>query len=326
MESGMEQKEEELFKIFAAPIRRLLEKSIVEYDKLQEIRLRVQAPLLIRYGNREYYIDRDGAIQKEKENAYIVSKPDIKETVEYISNYSLYAYEEEIRQGFITVQGGHRVGMAGKVIMEKDGVKSMKYISFINIRLSHQIKGCADILLPFVTDGMEVRHTLIISPPRCGKTTLLRDLIRQLSDGGSTHRGVTVGVVDERSEIGACYMGTPQNDLGIRTDVLDCCPKANGMIMLIRTMAPEVIAVDEIGGRQDMEAIEYVRNCGCKLIATVHGSSIDDIRAKPLLRKLVQERAFERYVVLGDTKQAGKVTEVFDAQGNPLYSDKMQTA
>ena len=118
MESGMEQKEEELFKIFAAPIRRLLEKGIVEYDKLQEIRLRVQAPLLIRYGNREYYIDRDGAIQKEKENAYIVSKPDIKETVEYISNYSLYAYEEEIRQGFITVQGGHRVGMAGKVVME----------------------------------------------------------------------------------------------------------------------------------------------------------------------------------------------------------------
>ncbi len=315
----MKQKEEDLLKIFAASIRGLFIKNALDYDKLQEIRLRVMSPLLLQYENQEYYMDREGRLKKEPGNAYIVSREDIKETVEYISNYSLYAYEEEIRQGFITVQGGHRVGMAGKVIMEKDGIKSMKYISFINIRLSHQIKGCADPLIPFITDGMEVRHTLIISPPRCGKTTLLRDLIRQLSNGSKTHRGVTVGVVDERSEIGACYMGTPQNDLGIRTDVLDCCPKARGMMMLIRTMAPEVIAVDEIGGRQDMEAIEYVRNCGCKLIATVHGSSIDDIRTKPLLRKLIQEHTFERYVVLGDTKSAGRITEVFDAQGNPLY-------
>lgn len=315
----MKQREEDLLKIFAASVRNLLKSSVLDYDRLQEVRLRVQAPLLLRYDNEEYYVGRAGGLNRELKDAYIVSKVDIKETVEYISSYSLYAYEEELRQGFITIQGGHRVGMAGKVVMEKEGIKSMKYISFINIRLSHQVKGCADLLLPFVTDGVQVRHTLIISPPRCGKTTLLRDLIRQLSDGSDTHRGVTVGVVDERSEIGACYMGMPQNDLGIRTDVLDCCPKASGMMMLVRTMAPEVIAVDEIGGRQDMEAIEYVRNCGCKLLATVHGSSIDDIRTKPLLRKLVQERTFERYVVLGDVKSAGRITEVFDAQGNPLY-------
>lgn len=317
----MRQKEEDLLKIFAAPVRNLLERSSLDYDRLQEVRLRVQAPLLLRYDNAEYYMDRAGKLDRELKDAYIVSKADIKETVEYISSYSLYAYEEELRQGFITIQGGHRVGMAGKVIMEKEGIKSMRYISFINIRLSHQIKGCADPLIPFVTDGLQVKHTLIISPPRCGKTTLLRDLIRQLSNGGDTYRGVTVGVVDERSEIGACHMGIPQNDLGIRTDVLDCCPKASGMMMLVRTMAPEVIAVDEIGGRQDMEAIEYARNCGCKLIATVHGSSIDDIRTKPLLRKLVQERTFERYVILGDLKSAGRITDVFDAQGNPLYKD-----
>lgn len=315
----MKQREEDLLKIFAAPIRRLLEAGGFDFDRLQEVRLRAQAPMLARYGDGEYYIDRSGSLSGEQKDAYIVSKADIKETVEYISQYSLYAYEEELKQGFITIQGGHRVGMAGKVVMEKDGIRSMKYISFINVRLSHQIKGCADTLLPFVTDGFEVRHTLIISPPRCGKTTLLRDLIRQLSNGGGARRGVTVGVVDERSEIGACYMGLPQNDLGIRTDVLDCCPKADGMMMLVRTMAPQVIAVDEIGGRQDMEAIEYVRNCGCKLIATVHGSSIDDIRTKPMLRKLVQEHAFERYAVLGDTKTAGRITEVYDSQGNPLY-------
>ena len=318
----MKSKDEELFKIFASSIRNLLEKLNLDYDRLQEIRLRVQAPLLIQYENQEYYISREGRLTKERENCYLISKSDMKETVEYISNYSLYAYEDEIRQGFITVQGGHRVGMAGKVIMEKDGIKSMKYISFINVRLSHQMKGCADMLLPYVTDGEDVRHTLIISPPRCGKTTLLRDLIRQLSDGKSNDRGITVGVVDERSEIAACYMGVPQNDLGIRTDVLDCCPKAKGMMMLIRSMSPQVIAVDEIGGREDLEAIEYVRNCGCKLIATVHGSSVDDIRTKPMLRELLQEHAFERYVVLGDVHCAGKITEVFDAQGNPLYQDR----
>ena len=111
-------------------------------------------------------------------------------------------------------------------------------------------------------------HTLIISPPRCGKTTLLRDIIRQVSNGSAEHAGLTIGVIDERSEIGACYQGIPQNELGIRTDILDCCPKAQGMMMLIRTMSPQVIAVDEIGSREDLEAIEYVMNCGCKLVAT----------------------------------------------------------
>ena len=109
---------------------------------------------------------------------------------------------------------------------------------------------------------------------------------------------MTVGVVDERSEIGACYQGIPQNDLGIRTDILDCCPKAVGMMMLIRTMSPQVIAVDEIGSREDLNAIEYVMNCGCRLIATVHGSSLEDIRSKPVFGRLLQDRVFGRYVVL----------------------------
>lgn len=315
----MKQAEDELLKIFAASVRSVLKKMDLDYNKLQEIRLRTQSPLLIRYEGREYYVNHEGKLTEEQKDSYMISGAEIQETVGYIGNYSLYAYEEELRQGFITVQGGHRVGMAGKIIMEKNDVKTMKYISFINVRLSHQIKGCADRLMPFLTEGSEVKNTLIISSPRCGKTTLLRDVIRQLSDGSTERKGVTVGVVDERSEIAACYMGVPQNDLGIRTDVLDCCPKAKGMLMLIRTMAPQVIAVDEIGGREDMEAIEAVRNCGCKLIATVHGSSIDDIRSKPVLRELLQEKTFERYVLLGNTALAGTITEIYDAQGNRLY-------
>lgn len=315
----MKPTEEDLLKIFAVSVRSVLKKVELDYDRLQEIRLRTQSPLLIRYEGKEYYVNKDGRLTEEQKDSYMISGAEIQETVGYIGNYSLYAYEEELRQGFITVQGGHRVGMAGKIIMEKNDVKTMKYISFINVRLSHQIKGCADRLMPFLTEGSEIKNTLIISSPRCGKTTLLRDVIRQLSNGSTERKGVTVGVVDERSEIAACYMGVPQNDLGIRTDVLDCCPKAKGMLMLIRTMAPQVIAVDEIGGREDMEAIEAVRNCGCKLLATVHGSSIDDIRSKPVLRELLQEKTFERYVLLGNTVSAGTITEIYDAQGNRLY-------
>lgn len=312
-------KKEDLMKIFTSPIRILLSKLQIDFEQLQEIRLRIQSPLLILYQNREFYVNEDGSLGKDRKNAYIISKNEIKETIEYISNYSLYAYEEEIKQGFITIQGGHRIGLAGKIIMERDMIKSMKYISFINVRLSHQMKGCADQVLPYIMEDNKVKHTLIISPPRCGKTTLLRDMIRQLSNGTEYFNGVTVGVVDERSEIGACYMGVPQNELGVRTDILDCCPKAKGMLMLIRTMSPQVIAVDEIGSREDIEAIEYVMNCGCKLMATVHGSSIEDIRTKPLLRELIQERIFERYIILNNREKVGVVTEIFDSQGTPLY-------
>lgn len=312
-------KKEDFMKIFTSQIRIILSKLQIDFEQLQEIRLRIQSPLLILYQNKEFYVREDGTLGGNRENAYIISKNEIKETMEYISNYSLYAYEEEMKQGFITIQGGHRIGLAGKVIMEKDMIKSMKYISFINVRLSHQMKGCADGILPYMIEENNVKHTLIISPPRCGKTTLLRDMIRQLSNGTEYFKGVTVGVVDERSEIGACYMGVPQNELGVRTDILDCCPKAKGMLMLIRTMSPQVIAVDEIGSREDIEAIEYVINCGCKLIATVHGSSIEDIRTKPLLRELLQEHVFERYIILNNKRKVGMVTEIFDSQGTPLY-------
>ncbi len=130
---------------------------------------------------------------------------------------------------------------------------------------------------------------------------------------------MAVGVVDERSEIAACYQGVPQNELGIRTDILDCCPKAQGMMMLIRTMSPQVIAVDEIGSREDMEAIEHVMNCGCKLIATVHGNSLEDIRHKPVLGRLLKEKWFGRYIVLNNRGRIGNISQIYDSLGNGLY-------
>ena len=283
-------KREELIKIFSKDIREILKQVTVDFEQVQEIRLRVHAPLLMICNNREYYITREGNLSMRAEEAYLVTREALKETLDYMSSYSLYAFEEEIKQGFITIQGGHRIGIAGKTITDGHGIRSMKFISFINVRLSHQVKGCAESVLPYLYDRDMIFHTLIISPPRCGKTTLLRDIIRQVSNGSAEHAGLTIGVIDERSEIGACYQGIPQNELGIRTDILDCCPKAQGMMMLIRSMAPEVVAVDEIGGENDLEALRYVMNCGCRILATVHGNSMEDIREKPGLSSFLQEK------------------------------------
>ena len=288
------------FKIFSLPVRRILQKADLNFGELQEIRMRINSPLMIRQRGKEYKLTEEGKLlrcngneQYEKENIHYVDRCELMETMEYIAGYSLYAYEDELRQGFLTIQGGHRVGVAGKILMEEGKVRSIRYISFLNIRLAHQVEGCADKVMPFIVENGEVCHTLIISPPCCGKTTLLRDVIRQISNGNAWCEGKNVGVVDERSEIGGAYQGVPQNDLGIRTDLLDCCPKAEGMMMLIRSMSPEVVAVDEIGDYGDIKAIESVLNCGCRLIATVHGSSVEDIEKKPLLQKMVKEHVFD---------------------------------
>ncbi|MDO4344476.1 MAG: stage III sporulation protein AA [Eubacteriales bacterium] len=309
----------DFLKIFSLNLRCVLEKLNVDFEKLHEIRLRVGCPLLIIWDGKEYFVRASGEITTNPQEGIIVERKELLESVEYMASYSLYAFEEEIRQGFLTIQGGHRIGIAGKIVMEGDKVKSVKHISFLNVRLSHEHKGCADRVFPFLMQNGELCHTLIISPPRCGKTTLLRDLIRQLSDGRPDFPGCTVGVVDERSEIGGSYLGMPQNDLGIRTDVLDRCPKAEGMMMLIRSMSPEVVAVDEIGDCRDIRAIESVIHCGCKLLATVHGASIDDVRKKPLLQKLVAERVFGRYVVLHNFRRVGQIREIFDERGTDIY-------
>lgn len=312
---------DELLNIFSLKLRVILGRLEIDFDHLQEIRLRINSPLLINYKNREYFVSDNAKLVSSPSQGVLISKNEIKETMEYISNYSLYAFEEEIRQGFITINGGHRIGITGKTIIQGDVIKGMKHISFINVRLAHQVKGCADMVLPYLINPKTggIYHTLIISPPKCGKTTLLRDIIRQISDGNSYLEGMNVGVVDERSEIGACYMGAPQNDLGIRTDILDCCPKAKGMMMLIRSMSPQVIAVDEIGSREDLEAIDHVISCGCKLIATVHGSSIDDVKSKPVLGELLQKKLFERYVILNNMVRIGHLEEIYDASGKRIY-------
>lgn len=312
---------EDVIRLFPGKLRQMLEQADWDPGQLQEIRLRVNKPLILLSGGREFFLTPKGILSRTPAGAYRVLAEDIRCAMEYLGNYSLYAYEEELRQGFLTVQGGHRVGVAGKILVEQNKVRGVSHISGMNIRFSHQVKGCADPVLPYVIGEQQVYHTLIISPPRCGKTTLLRDLIRQISDGCGTFPGCTVGVVDERSELGGSYQGIPQNDLGIRTDVLDGCPKAEGMMMLIRSMSPAVVAVDELGDYEDIHAIEMTLHSGCKLLATVHGSSIEDIRKKPLLERLIKEHTFQRYILLenGLGGRVGRLGSVYDERGTRIY-------
>ena len=314
-------KEKGITYLFPAKIREILEKTGFNLEELYEIRLRVNAPMIVIYGGKEYFVAKDGRLTKNMQNVCMIEAEDLRETMEYVSNYSMYAFEEEIRKGFITIQGGHRVGIAGKTVLDGDKIKSLKYISYINLRLSHQIKGCATPILPYIMKKNNVCHTLIISPPMCGKTTLLRDLIRQVSDGNRYLEGKTVGVVDERSEIAACYRGIPQNDMGIRTDVLDGCAKHMGMQMMLRSMTPEILAVDEIGSRTDKEAIDAVMNCGCCLLATAHGASMEKMQMRPALRQMAEEKIFERYVILSRKNTVGKVEAILNADMDFLYQN-----
>lgn len=305
-------KYKQIMNILPSEVKHVIDRENIDFDHLQEIRLRAGYPIILFYKNKEQILPLNG------------TERIIRETLDYVSNYSLYAYENELRQGFITIEGGHRIGMAGQVIIEDKKIKNLKQISSLNVRISHEILNCADKLFPYITHNKQMYHTLIISPPRCGKTTILRDMIRQISDGNKWVKGCTVGVVDERSELAGCYRGIPQNQMGMRTDVLDGCPKADGMLMLVRSMSPQVIAVDEIGAPEDVQAIKYAMHCGCKMIATVHGETLEEIQRKPLFEQLVNERCFERYVVLQNETHVGEIAGIYDAYGKLLYQDKVK--
>lgn len=297
-------KSKQVLNILPREVKQALERFDIKCENLHEIRMRIGQPVIFVYQ------------MKETVSTLIATEKLLRETLDYVSNYSLYAYENELKQGFITVEGGHRVGVAGCAVLENGHVKNLKNIAFLNIRISHEVLHSADKLFPYIVKGNELYHTMIISPPRCGKTTLLRDFIRQISDGNGFASGRTVGVVDERSELAGCYRGIPQNHMGMRTDVLDGCPKAEGMLMLIRSMAPQVIAVDEIGAFEDVQAIRYAMNCGCKMIATVHGESMEEIQRKPLFYELLNEQCFERFIVLCNKQRVGEVVGVYDKNGN----------
>ena len=286
-------------------------------EDVEEIRLRINKPICIKKSGREYFLDKQGSCTEHIKYAVNCSEDDLKKMINHICQYSMYAYEEEIRQGFISIPGGHRVGITGQVVLdEHKKIKTITHVNGLNIRVSHQIKDAANLLLPYIYNGGKLLNTLIISPPGCGKTTILRDLIRQISNGNPYGQGICVGVVDERSEIAGCLKGSPQNDVGIRTDVLDACPKSEGILLLIRSMSPRVIAIDELGGVEDWNALLNASYCGVKILATMHGEGVEDYEGR-LGRNISKETGiFQRIVTLKIKDGKHLIENIYKTEGD----------
>ncbi|MEG0306326.1 MAG: stage III sporulation protein AA [Clostridium sp.] len=278
---------------------------VINYEdnnSLQEIRLKINKPLIFISNNAEI------------KTKYITKHEDIKVIIQKISSYSIYAFEEEIKQGYITIQGGHRVGICGTCVLDGNSLKTIKHISSINIRVAREIRECSTKIIPFIVKDNRVLNTIIISPPKCGKTTILRDLSRQISNGVSGYglSGKNVAIIDERSEIGACYRGVPQMDIGIRTDILDNCPKSEGIIMAIRSMAPHIIVCDEIGTYKDMDSIVAALNSGVNLITTIHGFSEEDLYKRPVFKEVLENKVFDRAIILSNRQGISTIEYIYD--------------
>ncbi|MFZ5647833.1 MAG: stage III sporulation protein AA [Bacillota bacterium] len=286
--------------------------------RVEEIRIRTSRPVMLGLDSADVMLTEAGEVTESSLKAYRAVGEDVERCLHLLSGSSIYALEEEIRNGFITIPGGHRVGLTGKAVVDGGKVKTIKYFSGINIRISREVTGAAAALMPLIVDREKgtVHHTMIFSPPRCGKTTVLRDAVRMISDGAPQYGlpGQTVGLVDERSEIAGCYRGVPSRNVGMRTDVLDGCPKAEGMIMLLRSMGPSVIATDEIGRIEDVRALEEVLNAGVRVIFTVHGSSLEELATRPALDYLIKLGMVDRYVLLGREPKVGTVKLVYDSK------------
>jgi stage III sporulation protein AA len=282
-------------------------------NEVIEIRLRINSPVLIKTLKRELFLD-------EK---IIITKKDIDDILGNLTKNSIHAFENEINKGYITLEGGHRVGISGDCIYDKEELKGFKNITSLNIRIAKEFPGCSNKSIKhLITPDKNIYNTLIIGPPLSGKTTLIRDVARNLSDGFKApyFEGCDVTLIDERGEISAVYNGIPQMNTGRRTDVLSYCRKSDGFFMSIRALSPKVIISDELGSVEDFEIVQYALKSGVKIVTTAHGFSLDDVKRNLYLRNILNNNFFERAIILN--KRPLRVNEVFDFQKNRvIYND-----
>lgn len=259
-------------------------------NEIQEIRIRANRPILLKLRETDILLQ------------YNISQTEILQILERLCENSIYAYKNQICEGFITVKGGHRVGLTGSCVIENGKITNIKYISSLNFRIAREVFNCSTKVLNEIIDieNKTIYNTIIASPPGKGKTTILRDIIRILSNGINeiNFNGKICGVVDERGEIAAMYKGVPQNDIGIRTDIVENIDKNRGIHILIRTMSPEIIACDEIGSYEDIEAIQYALYSGVKGIFTMHAKNIDDVKNNRYVYNLIENGGIQKVVFL----------------------------
>lgn len=305
-----------LVMVFPTSIRERMRK--LDWKGLEEIRVRIGWPVELIYDNRSEWLGNYECM---------MDRCRLDEMLNYITNYSIYAMEEEIRQGYITYAGGHRIGLTGHATYEalapdvEPQIKSIVDIGGLNIRIAHERKGCAKEIVPYIRNGDSIYNTIIFAAPGIGKTTYLRDLIRILASDDKNYKAKKVCVVDERSEIAACYDGKPQNDLGQRCDVLDACPKSVGMKMVLRTMSPDVIAVDEIGKKEEFVMLEQMRCSGVKILGTMHAGSFEELQRNPMIKSAVETQLVERFVELYKLTDGTRRMRIYNGNGVIVWGD-----
>ncbi len=271
---------------------------------------------------REIRIRADQAASLKTEGgfertSYVPNGEQVTEMAEALCEHALYARAEEMRQGFVTLKGGHRMGLCGRVLTQGSQVRALRDIASLCIRIAGEYPGSADEVMKHLYPKGTLQSVLIIGSPGAGKTTLLRDICRQLSDGGSGREQVSACMIDERGELAACVHGVPQLNVGRNTDVLDGCPKSVGMQWLLRSMAPGCMVTDELGGEEDALAVLEAVRCGVPVMTSVHGQSLNQAMERPALRALMQEKVFGLYVLL-DRSVPGRITAFHDSCLNVL--------
>lgn len=281
---------------------------------MKEIRIRAGKPLVLFMGGESLILTKTGQVsERVSENSYIVSRKELDEIFRSVCDYSVHTFQEELIQGFVTVRGGHRVGICGTGIMERGQVVGMKEVSSINFRLARQVKGVSDELFRRVfSNGLQ--SVLIIGAPASGKTTLIKDIIRELANGRLGWY-VKVAVIDERAELAAMYRGEAQNDIGVSSDVYHLYPKAQGMSMALRTASPQVLVCDEIGSEDDADYILQSMNAGVSVIASAHADSFDNAMKREHIAKLVNHHAFSKVVILDSRGQPCVIRELIEIDG-----------